>query len=123
MNKVVFIREAVSEDVANNMIALTLYLDSLDKKRIYYWLNCPGGDVSSAVLCLVAHYLLTPQLLIGCFTAWTRSASATDLAVREKTREMLVVILGVLAHANRVRSKCQAAHKSLALCPLMLSCR
>jgi hypothetical protein len=46
MNKVVFIREAVSEDVANNMIALTLYLDSLDKKRIYYWLNCPGGDVS-----------------------------------------------------------------------------
>lgn len=48
MNKVVFIREAVSEDVANNMIALTLYLDSLDKKRIYYWLNCPGGDVSGA---------------------------------------------------------------------------
>jgi hypothetical protein len=46
MNKVVFIREALSEDVANNMIALTLYLDSLDKKRIYYWLNCPGGDVS-----------------------------------------------------------------------------
>lgn len=46
MNKVVFIREPVSEDVANNMIALTLYLDSLDKKRIYYWLNCPGGDVS-----------------------------------------------------------------------------
>lgn len=50
MNKVVFIREAVSEDVANNMIALTLYLDSLDKKRIYYWLNCPGGDVSSTSL-------------------------------------------------------------------------
>ena len=46
MNKVVFIRESVTEDVANNMIALTLYLDSLDKKRIYYWLNCPGGDVS-----------------------------------------------------------------------------
>ena len=50
MNKVVFIREAVSEDVANNMIALTLYLDSLDKKRIYYWLNCPGGDVSRAAV-------------------------------------------------------------------------
>jgi hypothetical protein len=46
LNKVVFIREALNEDLANNMIALTLYLDSLDKKRIYYWLNCPGGDVS-----------------------------------------------------------------------------
>lgn len=45
LNKVVFIRQPVTEDVANNMIALTLYLDSLDKKRIYYWLNCPGGEV------------------------------------------------------------------------------
>lgn len=46
LNKVVFVREALTEDLANNMIALSLYLDSVDKKRIYYWLNCPGGDVS-----------------------------------------------------------------------------
>jgi ATP-dependent Clp protease protease subunit len=58
MNKVVFIREAVSEDVANNMIALTLYLDSLDKKRIYYWLNCPGGDVGVMLHCYVCCCLL-----------------------------------------------------------------
>lgn len=45
MQKVVFIKQPVTEDVANNMIALTLYLDSLDNKRIYYWLNCPGGEV------------------------------------------------------------------------------
>mmetsp|Transcript_17134 Transcript_17134/g.36988 ORF Transcript_17134/g.36988 Transcript_17134/m.36988 type:complete len:271 (+) Transcript_17134:28-840(+) len=44
-NKVVFIKEAVNEEVANNMIALSLYLDSVDQKRIYYWLNCPGGEV------------------------------------------------------------------------------
>ena len=43
--KVVFIKEAITEDVANNMIALSLYLDSVDNKRIYYWLNCPGGEV------------------------------------------------------------------------------
>jgi ATP-dependent Clp protease protease subunit len=42
---VVFIKEAITEEVANNMIALTLYLDSLDNKRIYYWLNVPGGEV------------------------------------------------------------------------------
>jgi ATP-dependent Clp protease protease subunit len=28
------------------MIALSLYLDSVDNKRVYYWLNCPGGEVS-----------------------------------------------------------------------------
>lgn len=45
LQKVVFIKEVITEEVANNMIALSLYLDSKDKKRIYYWLNCPGGEV------------------------------------------------------------------------------
>lgn len=45
MQKVVFIKQAVTEDLANNMIALSLYLDSKNEKRIYYWLNCPGGEV------------------------------------------------------------------------------
>eukprot|EP00798_Chlamydomonas_sp_ICE-L_P016476 gene16476-22698_t len=45
-SKVVFIKEAITEDVANNMIALSLHLDSQDQKRIYYWLNCPGGEVA-----------------------------------------------------------------------------
>lgn len=40
-----FIKEAITEDVANNLIALTLHLDSVDNKRIYYWMNCPGGEV------------------------------------------------------------------------------
>ncbi len=40
-----FIKEAITEEVANNNIALSLYLDSLDEKRVYYWLNCPGGEV------------------------------------------------------------------------------
>lgn len=43
--KVVFIKQPVTEEVANNNIALSLHLDSLDEKRIYYWLNCPGGEV------------------------------------------------------------------------------
>jgi hypothetical protein len=47
LQKVVFIKEAITEEVANNMIALTLYLDSVDQKRIYYWLNCPGGEVGA----------------------------------------------------------------------------
>ena len=45
-NKVVFVKQAITEDVANNMIALTLHLDSIDNKRIYYWLNVPGGEVA-----------------------------------------------------------------------------
>ncbi len=51
MQKVVFINKPITEDLANNMIALTLYLDSLDKKRIYYWLNVPGGEVRHMALC------------------------------------------------------------------------
>lgn len=33
------------------MVALSLYLDSQDKKRIYYWLNCPGGEVRALCWC------------------------------------------------------------------------
>lgn len=44
-NKVVFIKQPITDDVANNMIALTLHLDSIDQKRIYYWLNVAGGEV------------------------------------------------------------------------------
>lgn len=43
--KVVFIKDPVTEETANNLIALTLYLDSVDNKRIYYWMNCIGGEV------------------------------------------------------------------------------
>jgi hypothetical protein len=74
MNKVVFIREAISEDVANNMIALTLYLDSLDKKRIYYWLNCPGGDVSLLVAC---SYLVTVPVIIGALACAVLDTAST----------------------------------------------
>lgn len=43
--KVVFVRQPVTEDLANGLIAQALYMDSLDQKRIYFWLNCPGGEV------------------------------------------------------------------------------
>jgi ATP-dependent Clp protease protease subunit len=40
------VRQAVTEDLANQLIAQALYMDSdADQKRIYFWLNCPGGDV------------------------------------------------------------------------------
>lgn len=47
-NKVVFIKEPITEEVANQNIALSLYLDSVDNKRLYYWLNVPGGEVRKA---------------------------------------------------------------------------
>lgn len=44
----VFIKEPITEEVANQNIALSLYLDSVDNKRLYYWLNVPGGEVRTA---------------------------------------------------------------------------
>lgn len=47
--KIVYITNPITEDVANQMTALALYLDSRDKKRIYWWINSPGGDVTATL--------------------------------------------------------------------------
>ncbi|GBF94594.1 ATP-dependent Clp protease proteolytic subunit [Raphidocelis subcapitata] len=66
MNKVVFVKEPVTEDSANNLMALTLYLDSVDQKRIYYWLNCPGGEVvPTLALYDTMQYVRSPTATVG----------------------------------------------------------
>ncbi|KAI8468852.1 MAG: Clp protease-domain-containing protein [Monoraphidium minutum] len=66
MNKVVFVKEPVTEDSANSLMALTLYLDSVDKKRIYYWLNCPGGEVvPTLALYDTMQYVRSPTATVG----------------------------------------------------------
>jgi len=79
MQKVVFINKPITEDLANNMIALTLYLDSLDKKRIYYWLNVPGGEVRACCAldgtALLGTALLNTGRLLPWGAAWLGFAS------------------------------------------------
>lgn len=46
--RVIFIGQNIDEEFSNQILATMLYLDSVDNsKRMYMYINGPGGDVSS----------------------------------------------------------------------------
>lgn len=46
--RVIFIGQHIDEEFSNQILATMLYLDSVDSsKRLYLYINGPGGDVSS----------------------------------------------------------------------------
>lgn len=49
--RVIFIGQHIDEEFSNQILATMLYLDSIDdSRRIYLYINGPGGDVSSLYL-------------------------------------------------------------------------
>lgn len=46
--RVIFIGQNIDEEFSNQILATMLYLDSIDdSKKVYMYINGPGGDVSS----------------------------------------------------------------------------
>ena len=59
--RVIFIGQHIDEEFSNQILATMLYLDSVDdNKRLYFYINGPGGDVSfffvNLKLCLMYFY-------------------------------------------------------------------
>lgn len=53
--RVIFIGQEIDEEFSNQILATMLYLDSIDNsKRLYMYINGPGGDVSFFLLCSFA---------------------------------------------------------------------
>ena len=44
--RVIFIGQNIDEEFSNQILATMLYLDSVDTKKLYMYINGPGGDVS-----------------------------------------------------------------------------
>lgn len=47
--RIVFISGEINDDLANSVIAELLYLDSVEKKDIYLYINSPGGSITSGM--------------------------------------------------------------------------
>lgn len=49
--RVIFIGQHIDEEFSNQILATMLYLDSVDdSKRLYLYINGPGGDVRSTCM-------------------------------------------------------------------------
>lgn len=44
--RVIFLGQNIDEEFSNKILATMLYLDSVEDKRLYLYINNPGGDVS-----------------------------------------------------------------------------
>lgn len=112
MQKVVFIREAISEEVANNMIALTLYLDSLDNKRIYYWLNVPGGDVVPTLALYDTMQYVRSKTATVCYGLCLGMGGFLLTAGGEKVRQT-----GAEGHSSDGQRVCRSPHDGRCVLP------
>ena len=48
-DRIIFISGEINDDLANSVIAELLYLDSIETKDIYLYINSPGGSITSGL--------------------------------------------------------------------------
>ena len=48
-DRIIFISGEIDDNLANNVVAELLYLDSLEKKDIFLYINSPGGSITSGM--------------------------------------------------------------------------
>ncbi|MBN1380300.1 MAG: ATP-dependent Clp endopeptidase proteolytic subunit ClpP [Deltaproteobacteria bacterium] len=65
--RIVFLGSAIDDDVSNLIIAQMLYLESEDPdKEIYFYINSPGGNVSSGLAIYDTMNYIKPQVCTFC---------------------------------------------------------
>lgn len=77
--RVIFIGQEIDEEFSNQILATMLYLDSIDNsKKLYMYINGPGGDVSllwfkfscSVLVNFFMLYLLNSAQLFAAYTKY-----------------------------------------------------
>lgn len=48
-DRIIFISGEIDDNLANSVVAVLLYLDSLEKKDIFLYINSPGGSITSGM--------------------------------------------------------------------------
>ncbi len=66
-DRIIFLGTAIDDDVANLVIAQMLYLESEDPdKEIFFYLNTPGGHVSSGLAIYDTMQYIKPPVSTVC---------------------------------------------------------
>lgn len=74
--RVIFIGQNIDEEFSNQILATMLYLDSIDdSKKLYMYINGPGGDVSSTFTNWHWHFRICLFLyhIFSCFSFYLTS--------------------------------------------------
>jgi len=69
-DRIIFLGTAIDDNVANVVVAQMLYLEAEDPdKEIFFYLNSPGGSVSSGMAIYDTMQYIKPQINTVCYGA------------------------------------------------------
>lgn len=97
-DRIIFLGTAINDDVANLVIAQMLYLESDDPdKEIFFYLNTPGGHVSSGLAIYDTMQYIKPSVSTVCM-GQAASMGALLLAAGEKGKRFALPHSRILIH-------------------------
>lgn len=97
-DRIIFLGTAINDDVANLVIAQMLYLESDDPdKEIFFYLNTPGGHVSSGMAIYDTMRYIKPAVCTVCM-GQAASMGALLLAAGEKGKRFALPHARILIH-------------------------
>lgn len=97
-DRIVFLGTAINDDVANAVIAQFLYLESEDpEKEIFFYLNSPGGSVTSGMAIYDTMQYIRPPVSTVCL-GQAASMGAFLLAAGERGKRYALPHSRILIH-------------------------
>ncbi len=97
-DRIIFLGTAIDDDVANLVIAQMLYLESEDPdKDIFFYLNTPGGNVSSGMAIYDTMQYIKPPVCTVCM-GQAASMGALLLGAGERGRRTALPHSRILIH-------------------------
>jgi len=97
-DRIVFLGTAIDDDVSNLVIAQMLYLESEDPdKEIFFYLNTPGGHVSSGLAIYDTMQYIKPPVSTVCM-GQAASMGALLLAAGKKGKRYALPHARILIH-------------------------
>jgi len=97
-DRIIFLGTAIDDEISNLIIAQLLYLESEDPdKEIFFYLNTPGGIVSSGLAIYDTMRYIKPPVCTVCM-GQAASMGAIILAAGEKGRRYALPHSRILIH-------------------------
>ena len=97
-DRIIFLGSAIDDDVANLVIAQMLYLESEDPDReIFFYLNTPGGVVSSGLAIYDTMQYISPEVHTWCM-GMAASMAAVLLAAGQSGHRYVLPHAKMLIH-------------------------
>jgi ATP-dependent Clp protease protease subunit len=97
-DRIIFLGTAIDDNVANLVVAQMLYLESEDPdKEIFFYLNSPGGHVSSGMAIYDTMQYIKPPISTVCM-GQAASMAAVLLAAGEKGKRFALPHSRILIH-------------------------